>query len=183
MAGSLYLQFHFNKQAESEFKQAIELEPSDHCYFQIGRSYLEHGKVKKALKHFGLASTTASFAVLMDISDALLRAEYPHEAEQYLDLAIYKEPWNPEGHLNKSFAWAARMKLEEAWREVNEAERLARERTEFAGFLDEARSTKRAIQEMRQIQELIMGKKNSLSPLSPKLSDAMPPLAKFGRPS
>jgi tetratricopeptide (TPR) repeat protein len=53
MAGSLYLRFHFNKQAESEFRQAIKLEPSDHCYFQIGQSYLDHGKVKQALKHFG----------------------------------------------------------------------------------------------------------------------------------
>ncbi len=160
-AGSIYLAHGYNREAEAEFKRAIELEPSEICYFNIGLCYLEHDKLKKALQYFDLAIEAGSFDVLLEIFSALAEADYLREAERYLDLAISRYPQHPLPHFAKAihiissnplaFLLTPEM-LEKAWQEIVEAERLSLMDNEFKDMLDDVRKLKRDIERMRHLE-------------------------------
>lgn len=155
MAGSIYLAHGRVRPADAEFKQAFALDPSDQCAFNIGRSYLEFGKTKKALKQFAQAAELGSFPTLLLIASALLDAKHFAEAGQYIDKAMQEDPRHPEPHLAKASLFSDMGNLAESRREVTEAERLASGRPEFAELLDDIRMFKRDLRERMELEEML----------------------------
>ena len=155
VAGSIYLDHGFSREAEAEFNRAIELEPSAECFFNIGLQYLECDETKKALKYFKRAAETASTKLLLEIGRELFESHHKREAEHYVDLALRKEPEHPEAHLAKAILLSASMKQEETERELDEAERLAAGRSEFADVLAEVRALRRTLKELNELEQMM----------------------------
>jgi tetratricopeptide (TPR) repeat protein len=170
MAGSVYLDNGFDKKAEAEFNRAIELDSSPQCFFTIGTKYLENDETKKALKYFKLAAENASVGMLVKIGQELLDAHHKREAERYFDLAMKKDPNHPEPHLGKAFMFLNRKEIDEGKCKLDEAERLAKGKPEFADILEQVLDIKREIKEIEQLRQMV----EEIETLSPDMRDIPP---------
>jgi tetratricopeptide (TPR) repeat protein len=139
-AGGLYLRLKFKKEAEAEFKRALEIESSNLCLVNIGLHYLEDNQRKQAFKYFERASEVASSVdTLLDIAHALHDAGEDREAEKYIDRALARDAQHPVAHLAKAVTLLNRREVKAAHRELDEAERLATERPGFEEIVEAVR--------------------------------------------
>ncbi|MCI0387351.1 MAG: tetratricopeptide repeat protein [Acidobacteria bacterium] len=154
-AGDVYLDHGMKKEAETLFKKAIELDPSADCFTAIGISYLEANDLKKAINHFDLAAKTASVEMLIAIAMALTEEQRTRDAERFLNIAIERDPDHPMPHLLKGlFATFNPIlllldpkRLNEAIKELAEAERLMTGKAEYEGILSEVRAARRFLEQ------------------------------------
>jgi len=152
VAGSLYLEHDKTREAEAEFKKALALNPDADSYRRIGESYLDARKVKKALQNFDRAAATGSFETLMEIAETLHDADRDRDAERFIDLAIIKDPEHPLPHLIKASLHVNRSEIKKASEELAAVERLGAGKAELREFVDEARSLRKMLQQMNELE-------------------------------
>lgn len=171
IAGHIYLENGYKKEAEREFQKALEIKGDPESLVRIGEIYLECDEEKKALGYFKQASEDAPISMLLNISKILFGEEHSREAERYVDMAIRKDPEHPEPHLGKGIMLLGRRKSEEGEREFEEAERLATGRSEFAYVLEAVNDVREDLRRVSEINRLLKG----LGERLPADLDSLPP--------
>ncbi|MEW6208801.1 MAG: hypothetical protein AB1631_10565 [Acidobacteriota bacterium] len=169
IAGHIYLENGYKKEAEMEFQKAIDIKDEPETLVRIGQTYLECNEDKKALGYFKRASSDAPISLLLNISKILYGGEHSREAERYVDMAMRKDPEHPEPHLGKGIMLLGQRKTEEGERELSEAERLATGRREFAYVLEAVDDVREDLRRVSEISRLLKGLEGSAN------LDSMPP--------
>ncbi len=154
-AGDIYLDHRMKKEAENFFKKAAELEPSAECFMAIGMTYWEADEEKKAVKYFNLAAETASVEMLIGIAMALTEGQRMKDAERFLETAMKRDPNHPIPYLIRGLAATFNpillllnpKGLENAVKDLAEAERLMEGQAEYAAILPELRSARRMLEQ------------------------------------
>ncbi len=154
-AGKVYLSADLKKEAEKLFKKAIELDPSAICFYLIGVGYWENGEEKKALKHFDRAAETADIEMLLEIATNLIESGKREIAERFLQKAMKLDPLHPIPHMIKGIALMggpmmilpSLKGIEDAARELAEAERLMIGREEYHDLLPDVRGLRKHLEE------------------------------------
>ncbi|MCI0485667.1 MAG: tetratricopeptide repeat protein, partial [Blastocatellia bacterium] len=169
IAGRLYLEFEFKQEAKKAFARALEIDGSEDCLIRIGESYLATKSLKKALSYFESAVKSGSFDTFMKIASTLHEYDYDREAEKYIDRASEKDPSHPEPHLVKAVLLINRNKIEDAYEEMDEAERLAAERPEAEEISERVRSLMRSIERRKKLMEMIEEIGGSVRDMPPEI--------------
>jgi tetratricopeptide (TPR) repeat protein len=153
-AGAIYLTHKMTREAGAEFKKALKIEESAMCFLHIGLAYSECGKPKQALKYFDRAAELGDATVLLQIFIALLESGQILQAGKYADQALRKDPQHPLPHLMKALSVVSQPflimfdpgLLDQARRELDEAEQLCQQQPETAFLLDFIRAIKRDLE-------------------------------------
>ncbi len=154
-AGDVYLDHRMKKEAETFFKKAIELEPSADCFAAIGTCYWEADEEKKAVKYFNHAAETASVEMLIGIAMTLTEGQRTQDAERFLELAIRRDPNHPVPYLIRGIAATFNpillllnpKALEDAVKDLAEAERLMEGKAQYEAILPEIRTARRMLEQ------------------------------------
>ncbi|MBI3950968.1 MAG: tetratricopeptide repeat protein [Acidobacteria bacterium] len=167
IVGSMYLAMREKKKAKEQFDKAIELDPSELCFFNVGSSYLAHADLKKALAHFDRAIAVGSVDTILDVISALLDYGYIPEAQNYLNMALEREPERPDVYLMKANLLVEQMRLKEAKEVLAQAEALAAN-PKYADVRAEIRSLRQFIRDTEEMGRVIgLGDLRDLPPLPP----------------
>src|SRR5262249_50709072 len=94
-AGDIYLEHGFQKEAQAEFKKAIEIEPSAECYFHIGECYWENEQDKNAIKYFNLAAEKADVDLLLTMAVTCAQGGETKHFNRYIEKALLLDPTHP----------------------------------------------------------------------------------------
>jgi tetratricopeptide (TPR) repeat protein len=169
LAGDIYLEMERKIKAKEQFDEAIEIEPSETCFRNIGLSYLRNGDLKKALKHFDRAIAAGSLETILDVSTALHKGGYDREAQDYLDMALERDPKHPEIYMIKADHLIGQRRLAQAKETLDQAEALAAD-PKYASVRTEIRSLKQMIRDAEELGRLLAsGDMRDLTSLPPEL--------------
>ncbi|MBA3442725.1 MAG: tetratricopeptide repeat protein [Pyrinomonadaceae bacterium] len=170
-AGALYLDHGKTREAEAEFKKALDMNPDAEGFRRIGESYLDARKTKKALQYFDRAAETGSFVTLIEIAETLHEAGRDRDAEKYADLAMVKDPWHPIPHLIKALLLVEREEIEKVLEELAAVERLGADKGEYRELVEQARQMRKMVQEMNDFEWMLKSVESpsGVGPLPPEL--------------
>jgi tetratricopeptide (TPR) repeat protein len=154
-AGTLYLRFGRPRKAESQFKRARELDPSEECLYAIGEAYLDAGNRTKTLQFFDRAIRAGNVHTTLAVSRALFDSEFSDDAEKYIDLALRQMPYHPEAHLARGIFLLEKGDTDEAEIEFGIAEDFAALLPGFEEIRDNAREFRSEIEARRETAELL----------------------------
>ena len=185
--GGIYLSFYKNKEAEAHFKKAIEIESGADCLYSVGQEYLDVSENKKALKYFEQAAEKAGMDLLLEMAVGLFSHGLTKDGMQFVDKAIKVAPEHPEPHIIKALALAGGpaalifgienpKKLAEVEKELDEAERLASARKEYASALSRIQDIRSRLSAARSIRSLLPFGLSNLDFLDDDDDDYSPPL-------
>ncbi len=185
--GGIYLSFYKNKEAEAHFKKAIEIDSSPGCIYSIGQEYLDVNESKRALKFFEQAAEKAGMDLLLEMAVGLFSHGLTKDGLQFVDKAIKAAPDHPEPHIVKALAHAGGpaafifgvanpKKRAEVEKELDEAERLASARKEYASALPRIREYRERLTAANPLRSLLPLGLSDLDFLDEDDDDYGPPL-------
>jgi len=185
--GGIYLDFYKNKEAEAHFQKALEMDSSPECLYSIGQEFLDAEESKRAIKYFERAAEKAGMDLLLEMGVGLFSRGLTKDGMQFVDKAIKVAPEHPEPHVVKAlahaggpaaliFGIASPKKLAEVEKELDEAERLASARKEYAGALPRIQAFRERLTAANSLRSLLPFGLSDLDFLDDDDDPPLPPL-------